>query len=150
MTAAVDAAVQEALSARGEALAREAEGPAGEPAPQVVAQLPDAVVIMSVRESWVRVRDAEGATLYEKVMAAGETWEAPLTEAPPTLDTGNAGAVYIAVGGETFGPVGANGSVVRKVPLAAAPVRDAFEVANVGEDSDLERVVAELVEPSVD
>jgi cytoskeletal protein RodZ len=148
LTAAVDAAVEEALAIQEAAyVAGEQGATVGELPPQVVAEAPEPVVVVAVRDSWVRVRDAEGATLYEKVMTAGETWEVPVTEAPPTLDTGNAGAVYMAVRGETYGPVGENGSVVRRVPLAEGEVRDAYSVADLDGDSDLGRVVAELSAP---
>jgi hypothetical protein len=140
MTAAVDAALQEALAAQLEE----------EAAPQVLSEAPEAVVLMAVREAWVRVRDADGATLYEKVMAPGEIWEAPVTEVPATFDTGNAGAVYMAVNGQTYGPVGDTGSVVRRIPLAASPVAERFAVAAPEGDADLERVVAELARPALE
>jgi hypothetical protein len=64
------------------------------------------VAIFAVRESWVRVRSADGTVIYEKVMQPGDKYVLPKTEEPPTLRTGYAGGVYFAVNGKTYGPAG--------------------------------------------
>ena len=62
--------------------------------PQVVADAAPDVVMFAVRPSWVRVRAADGTVLFEKILDAGERYVLPKTEEPPTLRTGNAGAIY--------------------------------------------------------
>ena len=116
----------------------------GAEGPQVTAAGPGAVSLVAVRETWVRVRDAGGSTIYETVMKPGERYQLPVTEEPPTLRTGNAGGVYFDVAGQTYGPVGADGVVVSGVALASADVIGAFPVADLAADADLARVVAEL------
>lgn len=136
--ASVDAALSEAMAEDGVA-----EGGIVA-APRVLAQEPEAVVLVAVRAAWVRVRSAEGATLFEKVLEPGETYEVPVGEAPATLRTGNSGAVYMSVAGATYGPIAPGAQVVSNIALAADAVRDTYAVADLGKDKDLARVVAEL------
>ncbi|WP_299821862.1 helix-turn-helix domain-containing protein [uncultured Jannaschia sp.] len=140
MTASVDAALLEAL---GEATPAEAPAP-----PRVLAEAPETVVLVAARAAWVRVRSAEGATLFEKVLEPGETYEVPVAEAPATLRTGNSGAVYMSVAGETYGPVAPGIKVVSNVTLTADAVRETYKVADLEDDGDLARVVAELDVPT--
>ena len=151
ITASIDAALSEALGvAPDAAAAAEAVAPEAPAMPQVLAQAPDAVVLVAVRPAWVRVRSAEGDTLFEKTLQPGETWEVPVTDAPATLRTGNSGALYMAVAGQTFGPIAPGAQVVSGVALAADAVREGFAVADLEADADLARVVAELaVEPAL-
>ncbi|UWQ20238.1 helix-turn-helix domain-containing protein [Jannaschia sp. W003] len=135
---AVDAALLEAV----------AEVEATPDTPRVLAEEPDAVVLVAVRDTWVRVRSADGSTLFEKVMKPGETWEVPVAETAPTLRTGNSGAVYMSVAGQTYGPVAPGPQVVSGVALASAQVTGSYEVADLTGDADLARVVAELQEPA--
>ncbi len=79
--------------------------------PQVVETPAESLVVVATAETWVRVRSADGTTIYEKIMQPGDSWEAPLTEQPPSLRTGNAGGVYFAMGGKFFGPAGGRGGV---------------------------------------
>jgi len=123
---------------------------AGPVTPRVLADAPDAVVLVAVRSAWVRVRSADGDTLFEKILEPGDTYEVPVAEAPATLRTGNSGALYLSVAGQTFGPVAPGPQVVSNVALDAASVRDNYTVANLEDDSDLARVVAELeVDPAL-
>jgi len=123
---------------------------AGPVTPRVLADAPDAVVLVAVRSAWVRVRSADGNTLFEKILDPGDTYEVPVAEAPATLRTGNSGALYLSVAGQTFGPVAPGPQVVSNVALDAASVRDNYTVANLEDDSDLARVVAELeVDPAL-
>ena len=139
MASAVDAAVLAALGGDDDA------GPVE--TPRVLAAAPEAVVLLAVRESWVRVRSAEGDTLMERTLQPGETWEVPPGTAPATLRTGNSGAVYFSVAGQTYGPVAPGAQVVSNVALAADAVTASFETADLDGDRDLARVVAELASP---
>ncbi|WP_143535056.1 helix-turn-helix domain-containing protein [Roseivivax jejudonensis] len=104
----------------------------------------EGVTLIAVRPSWVRVTDAEGAMLYEGILNAGDTWApAPGAEAPQ-LRAGESGAIYIAVAGRTYGPVGPRGAVTSGVTLAEEAVTERFAVAAPATDDDLARVVAEL------
>ncbi|WP_456389384.1 DUF4115 domain-containing protein [Profundibacter sp.] len=102
------------------------------------------VSIFAVNEAWVRVRSANGTVIFEKVMAAGEKYVLPKTEEPPTLRTGNAGTVYFAVNGKTYGPAGVGASVVGKVALGEAEIMGKYQLADLGASEELAKVVAAL------
>jgi hypothetical protein len=142
MALAVDAALLEALGGTDVAALSDADAAAGPP--RVLADAPEGVVLIAAREAWVRVRSAEGDTLMERVMQPGETWTVPPSEAPATLRTGNSGAVYFSVAGQTYGPVAPGAQVVSNIALAPAEVTGTFAVADLDDDRDIARVVAEL------
>ena len=114
--------------------------------PQVVADLPPDVRMVAVRPAWVRVRAADGSVIYEGIMNAGDSYDVPVTEEPPTLRVGESGAIYFAVGGQYYGPAGPRGAVTSDLPLASASLSETYAVADPaqGEDEDLSRYVAEL------
>lgn len=112
--------------------------------PQVLEPAKPGVQLVAVRPAWVRVRSAEGNTLFEAVMNAGDTYDVPQTEDPATLRVGASGAVYFAVNGHTYGPAGPRGSVSSNVPLNAETLMARYEPAVPENDADLERMVAEL------
>ena len=130
---AIDGAVMAALAEAG------AEA---DESPRVTAEGPATVELVAARPSWVRVRSADGTVIFEKVMEAGERFELPATETAATLRTGNAGGVYFAVAGRTYGPAGDGPSVVSDLALGAEALTGAFPVADVEADGDLARAVA--------
>jgi hypothetical protein len=77
-------------------------------------------------------------------MNAGDTYEVPVTEEPPTLRVGESGAIYFAMNGQTYGPAGARGSVTSNLALSVNELSQTYAVASLEADSDLARVVAEL------
>ncbi len=99
--------------------------------------------LVAVRASWVRVRGAGGAILFEKIMNAGEEYIPPQTEEAATLKVGESGAVYFAMGEQMFGPIGPQGRVTSDVELSAASVLETYAIADLDADQDLARVVAE-------
>jgi cytoskeletal protein RodZ len=114
------------------------------PSPQVLETAPAGVRMVAVRPAWVRVRAADGTVIYEGIMNAGDTWDVPATEDPPTLRVGESGAIYFNVNGEHYGPAGPRGSVTSDLALDATGLTEGFEVADVTQDQDLSRYVAEL------
>ena len=113
--------------------------------PKVVEDLGPTIRMVATEETWVRVRSAEGNTLYEQIMQAGEYYDIPAMEVPPTLRTGNSGAVYFAMGTDCYGPVGARGEVTSNVPLERVALADRYD-AVLPEDADngLNRMFADL------
>lgn len=103
------------------------------------------VELLAVRPSWVRVRAADGTVIFEKILDAGERFELPQTEEPATLRAGNAGSLYFAVNGQTYGPAGQGPSVVKNVSLAAEALTGSYTLADLSQDSDLATYVAEVV-----
>ncbi|PRY94941.1 cytoskeletal protein RodZ [Hasllibacter halocynthiae] len=124
-------------------LAALAEGEAAPEGPVVREDVPQTVALVAARESWVRVRDAEGATLYEGVMQPGDRVDLPATEGAPDLRTGNAGAVYFEIAGQTYGPAGGDGEVANVAALTPDALTAAFTVADLEADADIARVLAE-------
>lgn len=112
--------------------------------PQVVEGPAPALQVVATGETWVRITAADGTSLYENVMKKGDTFEVPALEEPPVLRTGQSGAVYFAMNGEFYGPVGSRGSVTSNVPLQQQALAELYEAAVPGEDSALETLVAEL------
>ncbi len=137
------------------------EAGTGQTSPQVVADNAPEVVVFAVRPSWVRIRSAEGTTIYEKIMNEGDRFVLPKTEEAPTLRTGESGAIYFSVNGVPYGPAGRPGAVTGGLVLAAEALTDAYQVADLTGDTALARVVVELradppqrpgqrVEPGID
>ena len=99
------------------------------------------VQLVAVRDAWVRVRSAEGTVIYEAVMTAGDTYDVPQTEEAATLRIGESGAVYFAVNGAHYGPVGPNGSVTSNLALSVDNLTETYAVADLNAHSDLAEVV---------
>ncbi|MDT0683667.1 DUF4115 domain-containing protein [Roseicyclus sp. F158] len=120
-------------AAVGEAVGQGIDGAA---TPRVTAEGLPEVVLLAVRPAWVRVRAADGSVLYERTMAAGDSWVVPQTEEAPTLRAGAAGAVFFAVNGQTYGPAGANGAVVDKIALASPQLTTEFAAVDPAQGGD--------------
>jgi len=121
-------------------------------APRVVAENVPEVVLFAVRESWVRVRGADGTIIYENIMNKGDRFVLPQTQEAATLLTGESGAIYFAVNGAHYGPAGRNGQVTKNLSLAADSLRSQYQVADLEKDGDLATVVADasLLAPAQD
>jgi len=110
---------------------------------RVVAEMVPEVVLFAVRESWVRVRAADGTVIYENIMNKGDRFVLPKTEESATLLTGESGAIYFALNGDAYGPAGRNGQVTKNLSLAAESLRGQYKVADLENDGDLATVVAD-------
>ncbi|MCZ4259879.1 helix-turn-helix domain-containing protein [Limimaricola sp. G21655-S1] len=99
------------------------------------------VKMVAVRPAWVRVKSADGTTLYEGIMNGGDSWEVPALEDAPTLRVGESGAVYFAVGEQHYGPVGDAGTVTSNVALSVDNLTASYQVADLESDSDLAKLV---------
>ncbi len=78
---------------------------------QVTETPPPEIAVVAACDSWVRVRTADGSTIYEGVMAAGDSYIVPQTELAPNIRIGQSGAIYFAVNGVAHGPAGPRGAV---------------------------------------
>lgn len=122
----------------------------GETPVQVIA--PDAaqVELLAVRPAWVRITAADGTTIFEKILDAGERYPLPKLEEAPVLRVGESGALYFAVNGQTYGPAGARGSVTKNVTLSPEALTTAYAVADMGQDADLAKFsTADATAPAV-
>lgn len=116
--------------------------------PRVVEDAAPALKMVAVRPSWVRVSAADGSVVFEGILESGQSYDVPMTEEPPLLRAGESGAIYFAVNGQHFGPVGESGTVTSKLPLSISEVTERFELADLESDGDLARLVAEARTPA--
>jgi len=112
--------------------------------PRVVEGPAPALALVASRSAWVRVREADGSIIFEGIMDAGDSYVVPAMEEPPTLRVGESGAIYFAMNGVHYGPAGPSGSVTSNLPLAVGTLSETYAQADLNQDSDLARVVAEL------
>ena len=134
----MDAALVEALAGLEDDL------PEGGPTPpQVLASEPDAVLLVAAGDAWVRVRTADGSTIYEQTMAAGDTFEIPASAGQVSVRTGNTGATYFSVAGQTYGPLEPGVQVATR-DVSADTIPTQLAVADLSEGTEIARVVAEL------
>lgn len=101
-----------------------------------------ALELLSARPAWVRVTSADGTVLLEKIMDAGERFALPPLEQPPVLRTGNSGAVYFAVNGQTYGPAAPGAQVVSGIELSPTSLTGRFALADPGADPELAQMIA--------
>jgi cytoskeleton protein RodZ len=95
--------------------------------PQAAVQMPPApdaavppgthIVVKASADAWVTVRAKGGATLYSKLMHAGDSWPVPADKPNLVLTTGNAGGTEIDVDGKAVEGLGAQGVVRHDIPL---------------------------------
>ncbi len=145
-----DSAVQQALAsllaeANGVELAEAqpvAENPLAQP--KVLEDGAPGVMVVAVRPAWVRVKSADGSTLFEGTMNAGDTYPVPQLAEAPNILVGESGAIYFAMNGQTYGPAGTRGQVTNNLALSVDALTARYQVADATRDVDLGRVVAEL------
>ncbi len=118
--------------------------------PQVIEGPAPALEMVAVRPAWVRVRGADGTVIFEGIMNAGDRYDIPATEEPPTLRVGESGAIYFAVNGTHYGPAGPRGTVTSALPLSQDHLTASYEPADLQQDRDLARMVAQAQSVAVD
>lgn len=114
------------------------------PQPQVLQNSLPGVTIVATAETWVEVTAPSGKRLFAQVLQKGQTYNVPATEKAPKIFSGNAGGVYFAVNGQTYGPYGKSGQFGRGLELDAQSVTSKMQVADLSKNTTLRKVVAEL------
>jgi hypothetical protein len=98
---------------------QQGEPPASQaPRPQA-AQASGPVVLTATQPAWIRVTD-QGKTLFEGVLAVGQTYNVPQTATAPLLRAGAPEALRINVGSAVAPSVGPAGQVASNVSLKPA------------------------------
>ncbi|MEO1423110.1 MAG: RodZ domain-containing protein [Pseudomonadota bacterium] len=87
------------------------------------------IEVVAVQAAWVRVSLANGAKLFEKILEPGEAYRLPEGVEEPLLRAGNAGSVYIRLGGQHYGPLGDGPRVAKNVSLIREDVLDTWSEA---------------------
>ena len=111
------------------------------PAIQVVEPPVPEVQLVAARPAWVRIQSADGTVIFEGVMEPGENFVVPQTEEPAILRVGESGAMYFAVNGTHYGPVGPRGVVTSNVSLSTDNLTQTYAVADLSADNDLAEIV---------
>ncbi|MEM8981058.1 MAG: RodZ domain-containing protein [Pseudomonadota bacterium] len=96
----------------------------------------ETVTLFAIRPAWVRVRDDNGRSIFEKIMEAGEIFDVPAGIAEPVLRAGNAGSVFVRTPEGVFGPLGTGASVVRNVKLTNEALELDFTPVDVAADPE--------------
>jgi hypothetical protein len=109
---------------------------------QVTERAEDEVILFAVRPSWIRITSASGTVIYEGTLNRGDSFVLPAAETASTLRAGNAGSLYFAVNGVTFGPAGPGASVARDVVLSADALSATYTMANAEADPDLPMIAS--------
>ncbi|HEU0222806.1 MAG TPA: RodZ domain-containing protein, partial [Paracoccaceae bacterium] len=106
------AALAAAEPAPGEPVTATTEAAAGLP-------LDETVAVFARDNAWIRVFLEDGTVLFETILKPGQSYDVPADMVGPFLRAGNAGAVYLRVGTDLYGPLGRGSGIVRKVSLVA-------------------------------
>lgn len=85
---------------------------------------PDAVRLHAQADAWVQIRDKTGATVFSRVLKAGESWTGEAADAPYRMTLGNAGGLTLSAGDVTTGALGRNGAVRRNLVVTPEAVRE--------------------------
>ncbi|GLT09867.1 4-hydroxy-3-methylbut-2-en-1-yl diphosphate synthase [Sulfitobacter porphyrae] len=127
-----------------------AAGSPGGAVPQVVEGAAGTVRMVAAYPSWVRVTAANGSVIFEKVMNKGDTYDIPATEEPPTLRTGESGALYFALADACVGPVGARGAITSNLPLHHEALAELYAPVDPTKEQPLSRMFADLAGSDID
>lgn len=77
------------------------------------------VLTAQMDKLWIKVSDANGKQLVQKVLALGETYTVPEDAEGPTVWTGRPDKLAITVGGQDVPPISKVPEIVRNVPISA-------------------------------
>ena len=99
--------------------------PAAKEAPATKAPEVTGPVTLTALEDgvWVKVTDADGAQLFQKEMAKGESWAVPADAASPTLRTAWPDALQVSIGAQVLPPLFATRQLVSGLVLTADALR---------------------------
>lgn len=74
------------------------------------------VILRAHTDSWVKITDSTGRSLFQKVLRPGDEYFVP-NQSGVTMATGNAGGLDIYVDGDKIVPIGRSGDIMRGVSL---------------------------------
>ncbi|MEM6896366.1 MAG: RodZ domain-containing protein [Pseudomonadota bacterium] len=91
------------------------------------------VALVSVADSWVRVRDAEGDVRVEGIIAPGDVRLLPEDVTAGSMRAGNSGSLFFRVGSLYFGPVGEGGVTAINVDVSADAIRAEYPAVSAAD-----------------
>ncbi len=109
--------------------------------------------VVAQRPAWIRIYEADGTILFEKILDQGEVYTVPVDANGPLLRAGNAGSVFVAVDDQLYGPIGDGTGVAKDISLLPGNVTTAFagleevpDVMQAGLQASLEAATGAPVE----
>jgi hypothetical protein len=116
-----------------------------EAALQLVESFPAPVQLVSSQGVWLRVKDADGSIIFERIMDAHTPYEVPLNDPPAVIErAGNASALFFLVNGALYGPAGGSGRVAKNIELSAEKLTQSYERYAPQDQSPLYSLLLEL------
>ena len=115
--------------------------------PKVLVDPIPGITVVATAETWVEVTSPSGTKLFASILQKGDSYHVPQTEQAATIFSGNAGGVYFAVNGQTYGPYGQSGKFGRNLVLSPDTIQKKMAVADLTQNPVLAKVVAELSLP---
>lgn len=94
--------------------------PAAQPGAAAPAAASGPVVLTATSDVWLRVYEAGGTRLFEKVLQAGERYEVPASAQQPQILTGRPDALRVTVGSTEIPPLGPPERTIADVSLQPA------------------------------
>lgn len=89
-------------------------------APEAAPDPAGAVVLTATEPVWVKIYDEQENRLFEKEMAAGESYTVPADAKNPMIVTGRPQSLTVTVGGKLVAPLGAPDRTIADVGVSAA------------------------------
>ena len=116
-----------------------------EAALQLVESFPAPVQLVSSQGVWLRVKDADGSIIFERIMDAHTPYEVPLNDPPAVIErAGNPSALFFLVNGALYGPAGGSGRVAKNIELSAEKLTQSYERYAPQDQSPLYSLMLEL------
>lgn len=92
----------------------------GAPSAPLPPAAPSGTVVLTATDTvWLRIYEEGGPRLFEKEMAAGETFTVPATAKNPLILTGRPQAVRVTIGGKPVPPLGPPDRTIADVGISA-------------------------------
>ena len=83
-----------------------------------IVEKPAQLELVATSDSWVEIKNSEGALVMRKVLKPGDKYKVP-EDSDLTLSTGNAGGLTIFIDGKKIKTLGGNAEVQRNVELSS-------------------------------
>jgi cytoskeletal protein RodZ len=77
---------------------------------------PNLITLKAIAPSWIRVKDAKGETLVNRIFVTGEGYSAP-RGSELSFSVRDGGAIEIHAGAENYGPIGKQGEPIKNMPF---------------------------------
>ncbi|MDB5679910.1 helix-turn-helix domain-containing protein [Sphingomonas bacterium] len=81
------------------------------------------VTLTATEGVWLKIYDASGKTLLEKILAQGERYDVPADANNPMIVTGRPDQIQVTINGSVVAPLGSGKLAIKDVPISAAALQ---------------------------